>query len=85
MDPLNPNLPFANLLDFSTFAGTSDGFMPGAGTNDAEFGPEENIDFDVFWSWPAQGGHGVQDTSTGEVLGGGIVGVSGVYGAVMPT
>jgi hypothetical protein len=60
LDPLNPNLPFANLLDFTSFGGHSDaassmygGTAQGnSGGSDADFGPDENIDFEAFWSWP---------------------------------
>jgi Fungal specific transcription factor domain len=65
LDPLNPNLPFANLLDFASFGGPGDatssmygsatggtGHAGTSGASDTDFGPDENIDFEAFWTWP---------------------------------
>jgi hypothetical protein len=49
-DPSNPTVPFAALLEFTSFG------ADGVYQSDDGSGPDDNIDFDAFWM---NGGHGV--------------------------
>jgi transcription factor-like protein len=51
LDPTNPNMPFANLLDFGPAFPSDGSGLYGPSPRTDEYGPEENIDFESFWHW----------------------------------